>query len=430
MKQVGTGGGMQINFNIALTEGQKTAYGLVKDDNNRVIVLVFSRQAGKSTLAEILCIEYLFKPNTFNAYITPTFALGRKVYTEISKLLQPTGIVRKANSSTLTVETIYGSTLQFFSAEAYTAIRGNTVSGILIIDEAAYIPETLPNGENFWGNVVLPITKARKPKVVLISTPRSKNGFFYDYYLRALKGDKGIVALTRTIYDDELVKKEDIEEIKRSIPPKAFEQEFECKWLDSSLTFFNGFEEAFETFRYTADREWMGIDVSANGEDATVIARINDKNEVKVEKVEGTLDQKYEKIANIINRSNPNAVYLEVNGLGAPVYNEVRKLLRNRNRLHEWLTTNDSKEDIISNLAVEIANKNIHFDVNDKELYSEFGTFICKVSKTKKLTFGAQNGKHDDMVMAAAIALKCKNDFKYTGKNNNVFINSNNRWAK
>ena len=421
---------MEVRFNIELTEGQKSAYRLVKDENNNVIVMVYSRQSGKSVLAEILCIEYLFHPNTFNAYITPTFALGRKVYTEITKLLQPTGIVKKANSSTLTIETIYGSILQFFSAEAYTAIRGNTVSGILCIDEAAYISETLPNGENFWGNVVLPITKARKPKVVLISTPCGKQGFFYDYYLRALKGDKGIVALTRTIYDDELVSKEDIEEIKRSIPPKAFEQEFECKWLDSALTFFSGFSDCFSRFTFDKSKVWVGVDVSANGDDATVVSIINDRNQVKAVKIYGTLDNKYIQIAKIINELNPIAAYFEINGLGAPMLNEVKKLVKHKNKLYEWTTTNTTKEEIVSKMAVEIANRNIYFDEDDKELYSEFGTFICKISKTKKLTFGAQNGRHDDMVMATCIALKCKEDHKYTGTNNNIFIPSNTQWLK
>ena len=118
--------------------------------------------------------------------------------------------------------------------------------------------------------------------------------------------------------------------------------------------------------------------------------------------------------------------------MGAPVYNEVSKLLRNKNRMHEWLTTNESKEDIITDLAVEIANKNIHFDSTDTELYGEFGTFICKISKTKKLTFGAQNGRHDDMVMAVAMALKCKKDYRRNRNNNNTFITAfgNKGWAK
>ena len=414
---------MEIQFNIEPTEGQKLAWDLVHNDKNKIVVLCWSRQSGKSILAELLLIEYLFKNNLYSAYISPTFQLGRKIYKEITSMLQPTGIIKKANSSTLTIETIYNSTLQCFSAEAYTSIRGVTVSGVLIIDEAAYIADIMPNGENFWGNIVMPITKARKPKVVLISTPRMRQGFFHDFYLRALNNEDGIVQLTRTIHEDSLVTETEIEEIKRNIPPKAFEQEFECKFLDSSLTFFQGFENVFEDFHYAAGKEWCGIDLSStqNGDD-TVVTFVNNRNEFDVIKISGTLQEKYIKIANLINQRSPIAIYMESNGVGLPMIEQVKKLVKNSNRIHEWVTSNSSKEEIISQLAVEIANKNVHFQKNDTELYSQFSTFICTISKTKKLTFAAQAGKKDDMVMAAAMALRCKNDFKYAGGNNNSFI--------
>lgn len=417
---------MQINFEgIKLTEGQKIAWDMVHSDDNKTIVLCFSRQSGKSTLAEILLIENLCKQNKFSAYISPTFALGRKIYKELMNLLEPTNVVKKANSSTLTIETIYGSTLQFFSADAYQGIRGFTVSGILIIDEAAYIPDTMPNGEDFWGNIVMPITKARNPKTVLISTPCGMQGFFFDYYNRALAGEKGIVQLTRDIYADELVTNEQIEEIKKSIPPKAFLQEFECRFLASSLTFFEGFEHCFEHFNYIPDREYCGLDISANGQDDTILARINSSGQVKIHKITGTLDVKYTKIAQLLNEINPVATYMENNGVGAPFINQVKKLVRRKSNIYEWTTTNSSKEEIISDLAVAIVNRELHFNEDDKELYSQFGTFIAQISKTKKLTFAAQEGKKDDMIMATSIALKAKNDFKYTGKNNNNFVRSN-----
>lgn len=414
---------MKINFKgIKLTEGQKLAWDMVHDEKNKTIVLCFSRQSGKSTLAEILLIENLCKKNKFSAYISPTFALGRKIYKELTSLLEPTAIIKKANSSTLTIETIYGSTLQFFSADAYQGIRGFTVSGILIIDEAAYISETMPNGENFWGNIVMPITKARNPKVVLISTPCGMNGFFFDYYTRAVANEEGIVQLTRDIYADELVTKEQIEEIKKSIPPKAFAQEFECTFLASSLTFFEGFEHCFEKFNYENTKEWCGLDISANGQDDTILARVNSKGQVKIHKICGTLDVKYSKIAKILNEVKPTAVYMENNGVGAPFINQVKKLVNRKNNIYEWTTTNSSKEEIISDLAVEIVNKDIHFNEEDKELYSQFGTFVAQISKSKRLTFAAQEGKKDDMIMALAIALRCKKDFKYIGNNNNMFI--------
>jgi hypothetical protein len=416
---------MRVNFNIKLTEGQQAAYNLCHDKNNKRVILCYSRQSGKSVLAEILLIEYLFKKNTFNAYISPTFQLGRKVYKEITQLLENSGVIKKANSTTLTIETIYGSTLQFFSSEAYTAIRGTTVSGVLIIDEAAYIQDVLPNGENFWGNVVMPLTKARKPLTVMISTPCGKTGFFYDFYLRALNKEEGTAFLVRTIYDDGLVTKEEIEEIKKSIPAKAFEQEFECKFLDSSLTFFEGFENCFGKYPYHHGKEWIGVDFAGSGEDETILTKINDANEVFQYKITGTLDMKYRKIADIINQSNPVAAYLENNGLGAPMINEIKKLVRHKSKLYEWSTTNSSKEEIISNLAVKIANKEIYFNEEDTELFGQFGTFVSKITKSKKLTFGAQEGKHDDRIMSLAIAMQCQQDFKHNSAKNMNFVRTN-----
>lgn len=416
---------MEIRFGIKLTNGQKTAWELCHNKNNKTVVLCWSRQSGKSVLCEMLLIEYLFNKNTYNVYISPTFQLGRKVYKEITQLLEQTNVIKKANSSTLTIETIYGSTLQFFSAESYTAIRGTTCNGVCIIDEAAYIQDTLPNGENFWGNVVMPITKARKPLVVLVSTPCGTQGFFYDFYLRAMNNEEGIVQLTRDIYSDSLVTPQEIEEIKKSIPPKAFLQEFECRFLQSSLTFFEGFENCFEDFVYKSGKEWCGLDISANGQDDTILTRINSQGQVKIHKVTGTLDVKYTKIANLLNEINPVAIYMENNGVGAPFINSVKKLVNRKNNIYEWTTTNSSKEEIISDLAVAIANKEVHFNNEDTELYSQFGTFICKISKTKKLIFGAQDGKHDDMIMATAIALKAREDFKYIGNNNLNFVKNN-----
>jgi hypothetical protein len=261
---------------------------------------------------------------------------------------------------------------------------------------------------------------------VLISTPCGKQGFFYDYYLRALNNESGIVQLTRDIYADNLVTPEQIEEIQKSIPPKAFLQEFECKFLDSSLTFFEGFENCFGDYPYTPGKEWIGVDLSstANG-DETILTKINEKNEVIQYNITGNLQMKYTKIADLINKSNAVAVYLENNGVGLPMIDQIKKLVLHKSKIYEWNTSNSSKEEIISSLAVTIANKEIFFNKDDTELFSQFGTFICKISKTKKLTFAAQEGKHDDRIMSLAIGLRCKEDMKFAGKNNNMFVRTN-----
>lgn len=103
--------------------------------------------------------------------------------------------------------------------------------------------------------------------------------------------------------------------------------------------------------------------------------------------------------------------YLEINGIGAVMLNEIEKLVSNKSKLREWTTTNQTKESAVSSLAMAIANKDIHFNTIDNELYSELGTFIVKYTKTGKMQFEAQSGKHDDRCMSLAIALQCKQDY-------------------
>lgn len=418
---------MEVCINLKLTEGQKSAWDLIHQDDIRYLVLRYSRQCGKTVFCELLILEYLFKKNTYNVYISPTFQLGRKLYAEITKMLEGKGFIKKANASTLTIETIYGSTLQCFSMEAYTSIRGTTCNGVCILDECAYYPDVLPNGEEPWANVIMPITKARKPKVVLVSTPRGKRGLLWDAYLKAVNGEKGYAELSRTIYQDSLVSEEEINEIKRNISDIAFRQEFMVEFLDSSLTFFKDYQDCFSDFVFN-DKEkiHIGVDLAANGEDATVVTLINESMQVKQYVIEGTLDVKYNKIANIIN-SVPNlvAAYLENNGVGTPMIAEIRKLVKRRDKIHEWTTTNASKEEIVSDMAVKIANKEIHFNKDDNGLFAELGSFIVKYTKGGKMQFEAQSGKHDDRVLSACIALRCKNDFKHNNDiNRNSFVSA------
>ena len=404
----------KVTFNIKRTEGQKKAYEMLHDPSIKYMVLVWSRQSGKSVFAEIACIESLCKKDKFSAYITPSYKHGKKVYEELVKLLTPSGLIKRKNGQELRLESIYGSVLQFFSGESPTAIRGNTVSDILIIDEAAYFQDVLPNGEDIWFNVIQPITKARCRKIIMISTPAGKRGFFYQHYMRALEGKEGYACMKRTIYDDSLVTMDYIEDQKQGTPEKIFAQEYECVFLDSALTFFEGFEKQFKKTSQTYEKTWIGIDLSGDGSDETIVTKINEKDEVEQIKVTGSLDMKYQRIADIINTSrNLQMAYIEINGLGSPMYNEIQKLVRNQQMIKPWETTNASKEQIITNLALRIAQNRIYFDETDGDLFSQFGTFLCKFTKTKKLQFEAMAGSHDDRIMSLAIALQAKLDYDY-----------------
>ena len=414
----------QMTFDINLTKKQKEAYDIIHSKECQFLVARWSRQCGKTIFAEIMMIEYLCKPNTFNAYISPNFSQGKKVYSELCVLLEGTGIIKKANSADLKIESIYGSTLKFFSVESPTSIRGNTISGILVLDEAAFFPTQLPDGSDVYYNVIFPTIKARRPKVLVISTPNGRQGCYYDLYMKAYNGEKGYYQITASIYDDDLITKEEIEELKRGYPPLAFQQEFEVQFLDNALTVFPNFSNCFGGV-YSGGKCWIGIDPSSVGDDNTILTVVNELNEVRQHKIDGDLDHKYDQLAKWINYYNPVSTYIESNSIGEVMKNEIAKKLKRKSNFYSFATTNETKKQYISLLAVAIANNEIHFEDSNKLLYSELGTFTFKMTKGGNVTYAAREPFHDDTVTSLGVALQCKEDFKYVGSNPNKFIHLN-----
>ena len=405
---------MEINlhFNINLTKKQKEVYELYHNKDIREIVMNFSRQSGKTTMAEILLIETMVNKKCNCAYISPSFAQGKKVFREITQLLGQTKLIAKKNSTDLTISLINGSYLQFFTAQSPTAIRGQTISGLLVIDEAAYLPETTPDGQLLWSMVIQPITKAKKPKILFISTPNGKQGLFYDKYLEGLNSDT-VKTVECNIYEDITISKEDIELLRQTTPPLAWQQEFECKFLDSALTVFEGYEKQFIDYQnVTFNRVWCSVDFSSVGEDETIFTKTDGKY-VWQKVIKGTLDSKYRQIADIINNEkNMVMCYLEENGIGSPMANEVKKLVKNKSRVLEYITTNENKAENVGNLQLAIAQNDIFFNKEDTELYKQMGVFTYKISKqTRRITYSAKEPYHDDRVMSLMIALRAKEDY-------------------
>lgn len=415
---------MKVNIKgIKLTESQKLIYNAANDSEHRYVMCNLSRQQGKTTVVKLLCIKWLTKNNQDIIYFTPTKELGRRVYNSIVKML-PEEIVKKSNGTDLYIETINGSTLKFFSGEAAQAARGSNCTK-LVIDEAAYIKQEI-EGQDFYFNIVMPLTKVRCDKIVMISTPRSTSGFYYDLCMQAISGERNdMVYIKRTIYEDALISQEEIENLKKGYPPMAWKCEFECTFMANALSVFPNFETCFDIGSYSGGKCWCGIDPSSVGEDNTIVSFVNERNEVKQYKIDGDLDTKYKAIAKLINEYNPISTYIESNSIGEVMANEIKKHLTRKSNFYTFATTNESKKQYISILAVAINNNEIHFEKSNTLLYSELGTFSYKLTKTGNITYAAIDGKHDDTITSLGICLQCKEDFQYKTINKDNFIRAN-----
>ena len=418
-------------LNLKFTKTQEKAWRILNMANCKELVLAWSRQSGKSVFLEFCCIYFLLKKWANIGYITPQFAHSRKVYSDIIKILEPTGLIKTANASTLQIELINGNRLSFFSAESPTAIRGNSFRGLVVVDEAAFVNDTTSDGQDFFNSILMPTCKAYKPKVIYASTPLAKSGTFYTKFMRGQEGHphtdtpNKVYSIKATIYDDSLITAEEIEEIKNSIPEASFQREFMVEFMDNAMSAFTDYTDKF-TLKKQIDFNqplWIGVDFHSVGSDSTIVSLINDDDDVWQIEIKGGLDTQYRQIANILDKCKKLVIaYMESNSIGEVMLNEVKKLTKQRSKIIEWCTTNESKEIQVGLVQTHLTKDMMHFEENNKQLKNQFDTFGYSISKTRKITYAALSGHHDDRVLSLMIAMQAKEDYAYSGGSNIVFI--------
>jgi len=337
--------------------------------------------------------------------ISPTYNQCIKFFKDISQPLIKAGLTTKALQSQngILLEFINGSTIEFKSGAAKDALRGSTLDYI-ILDEADFIDEEIFN------KVLLPmiITKP-KAKVLILSTPRGKRLMFKYFNIKSPKH----YSIKITYRDNPYVSMDIINDFKSAMPEEMFNQEFEAKFVDSANVFSNINE--LSTLKLNPDykgKVWLGIDIGLVS-DNTCITAVNEKGQmVWFDRFTGLeAPALKERILSAFNKFNVVKGLIESNGLGLPIYQDLKVILSSK--IEPFITTNTSKGDIINNLIFLFSKKEIRI-IYDDGLITELESFIFKFSKSGKVQYEAASGFKDDSVMSLAIAIECKNKYANT----------------
>jgi hypothetical protein len=107
---------------------------------------------------------------------------------------------------------------------------------------------------------------------------------------------------------------------------------------------------------------------------------------------------------------------VEVNSVSDLFYDLLSKRCKN---IHTFTTTNNSKQEIIEGLILDINEGNIRIPSRTlfPSLYDELSIFSYEYSpKTRSVKYGAPNGFHDDCVMSLCMANYSRKKNKMKGK--------------
>lgn len=379
---------------------------ITQHPNNAVVVVKSCRQVGKTLLLsnELLRCSINNK-NAVSLVISQTLEASRKIFRDIDLAIEGTPVIKKKNETLLTLEFVNGSIIYFRSQIQGDAIRGLTVKngGMLAVDECAYIDS------DFFFGVLLPTTTVHKALVLLTSTPRFKQGVFFQYFTQGKQGTPGVYAFDFMEYDlSAFITPEQKEAYKKVMPKNQYLTEIEGEFLDGTSVLFEGYKERISKAPGERTQNmYMGIDWgTGQDQDRTAISIINSQGQQVYTEAfnDKNTTQTVERISRVWEEWGKPSIMAEKNGVGKPYCD----LLKDRKiPITEWTTTNQSKNDLVKHLQVAFEQGNITL-LPDQRQEDELSYYEATYNpKTGNVSYNAPKGLHDDTVIALLLSWEC-----------------------
>ena len=398
--------GLTIKF-PKLTSYQQATYDWLADPfgTGKVAVIKSPRQRGKTAFCGVELISMALKHAGCTSYVfEPTLNLARKVFKSIEKSLLPTGMLVIDNSQLLELGLSNGSTISFRSTEQTS--RGLTVTGLLVLDECAYLDEDIIYE-------LLPLVNAHKAPIIITSTPFIKEGYYWNMWSLGLTDkNKSVKSFDWNGYPDSerFITAEQKALYKATMSPQKYRTEIDGEFLEDGGLLFNGIDNCVLAEEAEIDEIYIGIDfASGKGGDFTVLSALNKfGKQVVLERTNNLAPMaQVDWLAGIINnlasRGVIRAIQAEVNSLGVVYIDALRKQIVPHTIL-EWTTSNESKRKIVTQLQLAFEQEKIGI-IGDYSQMNELRKYEMQINpKTKTVTYNGAAGSHDDCVMALAFA--------------------------
>jgi hypothetical protein len=201
------------------------------------VLLLCSRQAGKSTITSILAVHTaLYEPGALVLLLSPTLRQSGELFKKCTAVYGTIGRPVPPESETalqLTLEN--GSRIVSLPGKEGT-IRGFSGVRLLAIDEAAWVPDDLYLA-------VRPMLAVSQGRLVALSTPHRTRGWFYESW----RGDEPWERYAVPATSCPRISVVFLEEEQRNMGEWWYRQEYCCEFLDAQTQAFRreDIEEAF-----------------------------------------------------------------------------------------------------------------------------------------------------------------------------------------
>jgi hypothetical protein len=192
------------------------------------ILLLCSRQVGKSqTTAALVLKTAMLEPDSEILLLSPSEKQSNELLRKVYKLHDDIGCPVPLKSQAVTSCVLSNGSRITALPDNEKTVRCYSSVSLIALDEASRVPDSLYHA-------IRPMLAVSKGRVIALSTPFGKRGWFYDAWVS--KEDWKRVEITAD--QCSRLTKEFLAEEKASKPVRWFRQEYYCSWEDTEDSVF------------------------------------------------------------------------------------------------------------------------------------------------------------------------------------------------
>lgn len=225
---------------------QVAVINAINNPKYRFICAALSRRQGKTFIANIIGQMVSLVPGCNILIMSPNYSLSQISFELQRGLIKHFDLeVEKDNAKDKIITLTNGSSVRMGSVSQVDSCVGRSYD-LILFDEAA-----LTDGRDAFNVALRPTLDKENSKAIFISTPRGKNNWFSDFYMRGFSDEfPAWCSIKATWHDNPRISMADIEEAKMTMSKAEFNQEYLCS--------FNTFEGQIWNF----DSQQCAVDMS------------------------------------------------------------------------------------------------------------------------------------------------------------------------
>ena len=388
---------------------KRIGQGYVHRSPAEIRTIMAGRQSGK-TITGIAEIAYwaTSEPDQLLWWVAPSYKVKDKPWRDLKTHLPKESYVTNETELRMTLKN--GSIIWIKSADAPESLVSEKLHG-LVGDEAGQWKSAV------WYQGLLPMFNTTKMRALFIGTPRGRN-WFYELYMRGREqgrySEKPIVvsevidgekvqmtyhSFHWTSYDSPYKNPAVLAEARRTSPQDLFAQEYLAEPIENVRGVFKNVRGAIKALSLPTPLNFLGADL-ARKMDFSAFALMNTNREVvSIERSQEDWPVQTQRLVASAFKHNARLT-VDATGLGDPI---VQSLQAAGLRVEPVILSNEGTRIVIDALRLAFEQGSISIPPDD-DLLDELESYEYEILPSGAIRYSAPEGRHDDMVIAVALA--------------------------